>query len=115
MKVISLHAVLALLAASGAAHAEMPEHHHDMAPHQMAISQQASSQHQGMGVIKAVNEKANKVQIAHEAIPSLNWPPMTMWFALSSHLLVNAKVGDTVRFELVQDGKNWVVVSITTQ
>lgn len=113
MKTLTLYAVLALFAASGAAHAEMHEHNHDMAQHQMAMTKDASSQHQGMGVIKAVNEKAHKVQIAHEAISSLKWPPMTMWFGLQGELPHELKAGDSVKFDLQQlDGKKWSITHI---
>lgn len=106
MKSISLYAVLVLLAFSVTAHAEMHEHHHDMA-------QQASSTHQGVGIIKAVNEQAHKVQIAHDAIPSLNWPPMTMWFGMQGALPQDLKAGDSVKFDLQQlDGKNWSITRI---
>ncbi|MDD4978913.1 MAG: copper-binding protein [Gallionella sp.] len=116
MKTISLYAALALFAASGAAHAEMQEHHHDMAQHQMAMSKDASTQHQGVGVIKAVNEKAHKVQIAHEAIPSLKWPPMTMWFGLQGELPHEIKAGESVKFDLQQlDGKKWSITHIEKQ
>ena len=113
MKSITLYVVLALFAASGAAHAEMQEHHHDMSQHQMAMSEQASSTHQGLGIIKAVNEQAHKVQIAHEAITSLNWPPMTMWFAIQGELPHEIKAGDSVKFDLQQlDGKKWIITHI---
>lgn len=106
MKTISLFAVLVLLATSATARAEMHEHHHDMA-------QQASSPHQGLGVIKAVNAQAHKVQIAHDAIPSLNWPPMTMWFGVQGALPQDLKAGDSVKFDLQQlEGKKWSITRI---
>lgn len=33
---------------------------------------------------ETINEPAHKVQIAHEAIASLNWPAMSMWFTLGT-------------------------------
>ncbi len=77
--------------------------------------QMASSDtgYEGIGILKAVNAKAGKVQIAHEAISTLGWPPMTMWFALRNPLPRDIKVGDAVRFELVQEEtKQWTVVKI---
>lgn len=69
--------------------------------------------HEGFGVLKAVNMEASKVQLAHEAIPSLGWPAMTMWFALHGKLPRGIGVGDSVRFEL-QQGKTreWVIIRI---
>ena len=108
MKMIFLYAALVLLAVTGTAQAEMHEHHHEM-----AMSENASNQHQGIGVIKAVNEQAHKVQIAHEAIPSLKWPPMTMWFGMQVALPHELKVGDSVKFDLQQaDGKKWHITHI---
>ena len=64
--------------------------------------------HEGQGVIKAIDIENNKVQISHEAIASLQWPPMTMWFALNTPLPAQIKVGDKIRFELTQaDGRAW--------
>ena len=103
--------LLTLSLLSVPAHAEMHEHHHDMA--QPAMSHEQAATHQGTGVLKAVNAKAHKVQIAHEAIPGLDWPPMVMWFALQGELPQDLKMGDKVQFELQQvDGKKWGISHI---
>lgn len=69
--------------------------------------------HEGQGVIKAIDVKDSKVQISHEAIASLQWPPMTMWFALNTPLPGRIKVGDKIRFELTQaDGRAWKISKI---
>ncbi|MCK9201783.1 MAG: copper-binding protein [Gallionella sp.] len=69
--------------------------------------------HEGYGVLKAVNTEAGKVQLAHEAIPSLGWPAMTMWFALREPLPKEVMVGDSVRFELEQtQSKKWAITRI---
>ena len=120
MKTSSLFVVSALLAASGAAHAEMhdmSQHQmpmmHDMSQHQVAAQSSELSKHEGHGILKAVNEKAHKVQIAHEAIASLNWPAMTMWFALGTSLPKELKSGDNISFELQQiHSKKWTVTRI---
>ncbi len=77
-------------------------------PHDHATMQIAGNQtiHEGHGVLKAINLKDGKVQIAHEAIASLNWPPMTMWFSLHTQLPKDLKAGDAVRFELQQSAGN---------
>lgn len=78
---------------------------------QHAVSQ--AGKHEAYGVVKAVNVEAGKVQLAHEAIPSLQWPAMTMWFTLRNPLPKEIKVGDSVRFELEQSGsKEWVISRI---
>ncbi len=101
---------LAIAASSGMAKAASQVH--DMSQHQMAM--QPAAKQEGVGVLKAVNAKAGKVQIAHEAITALGWPPMTMWFAMHDPLPQSIKAGDAVRFGMLQDDKKqWVIVKIT--
>lgn len=102
MKRFSL--TLALLASIGLAQAASHEHdaHHVVA--------QPSATTQGSGVLKAV--KPGKVQIAHEPIPSLDWPQMTMWFEIGE-MPAGIKTGDAVRFEMRQrSDKKWQVEKI---
>lgn len=109
MKKLTLTFGFALIAASGAM-AQAASHEHDMSQHQMAM--QPTNQ-QGVGVIRALNVKANKVQIAHEPIAALGWPAMTMWFALQNPIPADIKIGDNVRFEMVENNKKqWVIVKI---
>jgi Cu/Ag efflux protein CusF len=73
----------------------------------------SQAKHEGSGVLKAVNPEGNKVQIAHEAIPSLQWPAMTMWFTLRGPLPNGVEAGDSVHFELDQNRSNeWVITRI---
>jgi Cu(I)/Ag(I) efflux system protein CusF len=100
--------ILAIALGSGAAYAasapiEGTEHQH-VARFQVM--------HEGFGVLKGVNTAEGKVRIAHEAIPELEWPAMTMWFPLRGALPVGIKVGDHVRFELQQDNDKWVIAHI---
>ncbi|MEN0583253.1 MULTISPECIES: copper-binding protein [unclassified Kosakonia] len=98
-----------------AAYAEdMPAMHgmHDMSSHG-AMHAQAQT-YQSQGVIKKITPDA--ISIAHHAIPALNWPPMTMQFALakgSTFALVN--VGDKVEFSFVQSENGYQLVSLTPQ
>lgn len=112
MKTLVLALGMAIAAASEMTQAATPEH--DMTQHQMAMQSAASpAKHEGIGILKAVNAKAGKVQIAHEAIADLGWPPMTMWFALRDPLPRHIRVGDAVHFELQQDEKKqWGIVKI---
>jgi len=112
MKALTLLLIMTIAAASGMVRAATEEH--DVPQHTMAMQPAASpTQHEGVGVLKGINEKSGKVLIAHEAIPDLGWPPMTMWFARGNPLPQGLKVGDAVRFELVQDEtKQWTVVNI---
>lgn len=87
---------------------------HDMSQHQMAMHSSADTgKHEGVGVLKAVNAQAGKLQIAHEPIVDLGWPAMTMWLPVRNPVSQDIKVGDAVRFELMQgENKQWAIVRI---
>lgn len=107
MKTLLFIIVITLITANGMARAEMPGH--DRA--KMSQTTAAQARHEGRGVIKSI--KGDSVQLAHEAIPTLRWSAMTMWFPLLVPLPAELKVGDSVRFELVQDEKQqWVIGKI---
>ncbi|KSB90463.1 hypothetical protein AS593_13365 [Caulobacter vibrioides] len=56
---------------------------------------------EGVGVVRAIDAKAGKVTLAHEAIPALKWPPMTMAFKVADPaLLKDLGVGTKIRFKL---------------
>lgn len=112
MNTLAIALGLAIAATGGMAHAAT--HEHDMPQHRVAMQLVANAaRHEGVGALKAVNAKDGKVQLAHEAIAGLGWPPMTMWFALRDPLPQDLKVGDTVRFELMQgDSNQWLIVKI---
>jgi Cu/Ag efflux protein CusF len=108
MKQLTL--TFALLACFGFAQAASHEHEmkHDMSGHDMPGMHTAM--HQGMGIVKAV--KPGKVQIAHEPIPSLEWPSMTMWFSVKD-MPHDIKAGDKVHFEMMQGNKKqWMIEKI---
>ncbi|BCK87840.1 hypothetical protein MIZ01_1637 [Sideroxyarcus emersonii] len=108
MKAIPALAI-ALLAAAGSVQAANEQS--DMPQHPLAM--QATAGHEGIGVLKAVNEQAGKVQISHEPLADLQWPAMTMWFALRAPLPQDIRVGDAIRFELRPgENKQWVIVRI---
>lgn len=102
MKTLTL--AITLLAFVGFAQAA--PHEHDMAAHATH-----AALHQGLGVVKAL--KSGKMQIAHEPIPTLEWPAMTMWFDLKGHASHDIKAGDRVYFEIVQgENKKWGIINI---
>lgn len=111
MKTLTLAFGMAIAATGGMAHAAA--HEHDMSQHRVMQLAANAVRHEGVGVLKAVNAKDGKVQLAHEAIAGLGWPAMTMWFVLRDPLPRDLKVGDAVRFELMQGESNqWVIVRI---
>ena len=73
----------------------------------------AAAKAQATGVVKSVNAEKGTLTIAHEPIPSLQWPAMTMNFKASdAKLLGQAKPGAKIAFEFEQRGKDYVITSI---
>ncbi len=109
MNKLTLALAFAFVTSSGLTQAA--SHEHDTSHHTMAA--QPAVTYTGIGIIKAINAKAGKVKIAHETIAKLDWPPMTMWFALQNPLPADIKIGDSVRFEMKEnDKKRWLIVKI---
>lgn len=101
---------ITLATASGttlaASHEQMQDH--SMMTHHAA---QEHTRYPATGVVKAL--KDGKIQIAHEPVEELDWPAMTMWFELKGNAGRGIKVGDRVRFEMMQGGKKkWVIEKI---
>ncbi|MCZ3382741.1 copper-binding protein [Kosakonia sp. SOY2] len=95
-----------------AAYAEDMPAMHDMSSHG-AMHAQAPT-YQSQGVIKKITPDA--ISIAHHAIPALNWPPMTMQFALAKgSTFAPVNVGDKVEFSFVQSENGYQLVSLTPQ
>lgn len=109
MKIGKLVLMLAIAAGSGAAYAAAAPGNETTHGHETS----ATAKHEGYGVVKDVNAAADgKVKIAHQPIDALGWPAMTMWFRLHAPLPPGIKAGDSVRFELQQQGKEWVITRI---
>jgi Cu(I)/Ag(I) efflux system membrane fusion protein len=70
--------------------------------------------HHAEGTVEEVDAKAGTVSLAHGAIASLKWPPMTMEFKVANAALFNAlKPGAKVDFEFVERGPGeWVITSV---
>jgi Cu(I)/Ag(I) efflux system protein CusF len=73
----------------------------------------AATVHQTTGVVKAVDPAKGTVTLAHEPVPSLKWPKMTMGFAVNDKSLFDKlAVGKKVAVEFVQQGSNYVVTEV---
>ena len=61
---------------------------------------------QGTGVVQSVDKAAKKITIAHEAIPAVGWPAMTMRFTYSAptEAINQLKEGSHVNFSFIQQG-----------
>ncbi|WP_219952809.1 efflux RND transporter periplasmic adaptor subunit [Dickeya zeae] len=71
----------------------------------------AASDYQTRGVIKAI--KGKQVTLAHDAVPALNWPPMTMDFTFDGNALpATLQPGMTVtfRFRLDDNGAHLLAI-----
>ncbi|MBN8781226.1 copper-binding protein [Thiobacillus sp.] len=73
-----------------------------VAPIRLAATDTAqSSTVSAVGVVQQTRPEQGKVKISHEAIPALDWPPMTMFFRVKDKaVLEGIAAGDKVRFEL---------------
>lgn len=104
MKLLSTALAAALFAMSPAL-AQMKHDHHP-AP-------QSAQAHKGTGVVTNVDRNAGKVALKHDPIKSLNWPSMTMTFAVRDKALLDKVAKDRkIEFEFVQEGKQYVITSV---
>lgn len=68
---------------------------------------------EGQGVVRAVNAQQGTVTLAHEPIPALGWPAMTMAFRVrSAELLNGVGVGSRVHFVLANENGRPVLTEI---
>jgi Cu/Ag efflux protein CusF len=78
---------------------------------QAGSNKAASVGHQGQGVLESINNDGT-VSITHEPIASLNWPGMTMDFALAnSSLAAGIKPGSAISFEIVERKQGEYVIT----
>lgn len=75
-------------------------------------SMQAAPTASAEGTIKAMDASRGTVTLAHGAVPSLQWPPMTMAFKSTQEQMKGLKVGDEVVFDFRTDGGAASIVNI---
>lgn len=74
---------------------------------------QKTPTHQAVAIVRTVNQAKGRVMLAHEAIQSLNWPAMTMGFAVKdNHLFDKLAVGKKVNVEIIKQGSDYVVTAV---
>ncbi len=67
-----------------------------------------------MGIIKQIDTDTKKLTIAHEAIPSINWPAMTMRFTYEEpSMITDIKEGSQVNLDFIQQGNISLITKIT--
>ncbi|MCK4865469.1 MAG: efflux RND transporter periplasmic adaptor subunit [Gammaproteobacteria bacterium] len=68
----------------------------------------------GTGILKELMPMQNKINMAHDPIPALDWPDMVMDFDINGDVsLKGLNKGDKVEFELEKGESGYVVKSIT--
>jgi Cu(I)/Ag(I) efflux system membrane fusion protein len=76
----------------------------------------ATSGHKGRGTVRGIDAQQGKVELDHEAMPSMQWPAMTMGFLVEdANQLAGLRPGDRVEFELRAEPDkegNYVISSI---
>ncbi|WP_431273212.1 copper-binding protein [Variovorax ureilyticus] len=83
----------------------------------MDMSKKPAASHQTIhtakGVVKKIDAKAGMVTVAHEPVPSMNWPAMTMDFKVKDKALLDKFAdGQNVEFEFAKEGKLYIVKSV---
>jgi Cu/Ag efflux protein CusF len=75
--------------------------------------QAAESQaYKGKGAVNSVDVKAGKVNLTHGPIAGLNWPGMTMDFAVKDkQALTKLKPGQKVEFKVSEQSKGQYVIT----
>jgi Cu(I)/Ag(I) efflux system membrane fusion protein len=67
----------------------------------------------GTGEITHVDAAKNELEMAHDPIPAIEWPAMTMGFEVKDPaLLKGLQKGQKVEFDLAKEGEGYVVVGI---
>jgi Cu(I)/Ag(I) efflux system protein CusF len=69
--------------------------------------------HQAVGIVKNIDPAKSTVTLDHEAVKTLNWPAMTMSFAVRDKTILDKlQPGTKVGFEFVQEGKENVITAV---
>jgi Cu(I)/Ag(I) efflux system protein CusF len=69
--------------------------------------------HKTSAVVKSVDRANGKVTLSHEPVKSLNWPSMTMAFAIRDKALFDKlAVGQKVDVEFTHQGGDYVVTAV---
>ncbi|HET7595595.1 MAG TPA: copper-binding protein [Burkholderiales bacterium] len=87
---------------------------HDPAGRSAAAAQPGTiAPHRATGVVKSVDRQQGKVTLAHGPVASLQWPAMTMAFAVQDRALLDKLSAERkVEFEFVQQGKQYVITRV---
>ncbi|WP_416398478.1 copper-binding protein [Allohahella sp. A8] len=78
-------------------------------------AEQAQETHQTTGLVKNVKQDKGRITLAHEPVPSLKWPSMTMGFVVEDQaLLENIKPDEKVEFTFMKgEGGRFIITEIS--
>lgn len=81
-----------------------------------AFATEARQTYETTGVVKKVELDKSRVMLAHDPVPSLEWPGMTMGFAVEDKaMLESLKPGQAVQFEFVEGKGGMFVITEIVQ
>jgi Cu(I)/Ag(I) efflux system protein CusF len=84
-------------------HKDMPGMQHDA----------KAAVHEASGTVTKVDRERSRVTIKHGAVKTLDWPAMSMTFAVRDKALLEKLQPDRkVEFQFVQEGKNYVITGV---
>jgi Cu(I)/Ag(I) efflux system protein CusF len=118
MKRIATVSLLAALTVPGAAvaqsgHMKGMDMTKDMNSGSKAQGTPTGAVHKTSAVVKSVDRANGKVTLSHEPVKSLNWPSMTMAFAVRDKgLFDKLAVGQKVDVEFTHQGGDYVVTAV---
>jgi Cu(I)/Ag(I) efflux system protein CusF len=71
------------------------------------------SVHKANGTVTKVDREKSRVTIKHGAVATLEWPAMTMTFAVEDQkLMEKLQQGKQVQFQFAQQGKDYVITEV---
>ena len=112
MKRHTMITTMFFLAVSGLGTTQAQDMMKGMDMHQ-ASKESKAARHEAVGTVKSVDPAAGTVTLAHGPVKSLNWPAMTMGFAVKDKTLFDKlSVGKKVNVEIVQQGGNYVITAV---
>lgn len=79
----------------------------------MAMGDKGLPTHKATGVVKGADRNKGTVTLAHEPVPTLKWPAMTMSFAVKDKAMLDKlPANKKVEVEFVQQGKDYVITGV---
>ena len=91
---------------------DMKDMHKDMPGMRHESSAQATV-HEASGTVTKVDREKSRITIKHGAVATLDWPAMTMTFAVKERkLMEKLQQGKEVQFQFAQQGKDYVITGV---